>query len=145
MALLDALDHILQPVDEYQMQSLRNAALCGIMAFAFIIVGVKQLLALLVYLFAIAFICVSAWLYLLTPDVRREVLDRIRDVIRAFWRKCVDDTFDVRSSPNPPGRDRHARQENRVAEDSSNVMSATDDDESQRIDRLAQDFTGLFN
>lgn len=160
MIFQNAFDHVLAPVDEYQLQALRNAALCGIIAFAFVIIGVNQLLTLLAYMFAVAFVCVVAWLYSLPPDTRGQVLERIRDVVRAFWRKCVDDTFS--ESPfeaKDPGR--HARsaftrrEHDRGADTSDTIATGKPDrkmdptagpeDESRRIDLLANDFTGLFD
>lgn len=158
MIFQNAFDHVLAPVDEYQMQALRNAVLCGVMAFAFIIVGVNHLLTLLAYLFAVAFACVTAWLYSLSPDVRRQVLARIRDVVRMFWRKCVDETFDQRPDETVSTANRQRRTSSRgnrattsrtdaASEHTSDVQigATADNDESERIDLLARDFTGLFD
>lgn len=161
MIFQDAFDHVLAPVDEYQMQALRNAALCGIIAFAFIIVGVNQLLSLLAYLFAVAFVCVTAWLYTLTSETRNQIFGRVRDVIAVFWRKCVDEAFDGDIPADSVNTDRRRRQyygrDNGTEDDGftntrvklPSVTTSDDDqhvdDESRRIDLLAKDFTGLFS
>lgn len=162
MIFQDAFDHVLAPVDEYQMQALRNAALCGIIAFAFIIVGVNQLLSLFAYLFSVAFVCVTAWLYTLTSETRNQIFGRIRDVITVFWRKCVDEAFDGDIPSDSVNATRRRRQyyarDNDTGDDDgftntrvkppSVMTSDVDqhvDDESRRIDLLAKDFTGLFS
>lgn len=153
MIFENAFDHVLAPVDEFQMQALRNAALCGVLAFAFIIVGVNQLLTLLIYFFAIAFACVAAWLYSLTPNVRDQVLGRIRDVIRAFWRKCVDESFTdgpiERTNAGRRRRDVSTCSEVGTGRDTAEGVCAEQtrdsEDHARRIDLLAKDFTGLFN
>lgn len=143
-------DHVLAPVDEYQIQALRNAVLCGIIAFAFAIVGVSQLLCLLGYLFVVALTCVFAWLYSLTPDTRGQVFERIKDVIRGFWRKCVDETFGDKRAGKA---NRSAgRQRDKVAADNgteaSSGAAASDTSHSgdpSRIDLLVEDFRDHFD
>lgn len=155
MIFQNAFDHILAPVAEYEMQSLRNAALCGVMAFAFIIVGVNQLITLIAYLFTVAFVCVTAWLYSLAPDIRGQVLRRIRDVLRMLWRRCVDSTFDEDHNQVKENKRqcRNVLAENEILTDHHDEAIISDDipsltakeDQSRRIDQLAEGFTGLFN
>lgn len=136
MVFQNAFDHILAPVDDYQIQALRNATLCGVLAFAFLIVGVNQLITLLVYLFVIAFACVTAWLYSLVPDVRSQVLGRICDVVKTFWRRCVNESFGTEESCNCGNAETYGN--------ADTDQTLVDEDESRRIDLLADDFTGLF-
>ena len=88
-----AFRHITAPVDQWQLSALRDVVLCGLVAFVLLIVGVGQCIIFVVFLFLIALLCVCVWLLMLTPTVRAQVLDRMRDVMRAFWRKCMDESF----------------------------------------------------
>lgn len=142
MVLESAFDHIFAAVDEYHMCALRNAAICGVLAFAFLIVGVNQLITLVIYMFVIAIVCVSIWLYSLGPETRAQVVSRVKDVARAFWRKCVDDSFGERSVnetaqfkySNTPGRtDAPARKRRRLRRDGRVTFS----DSEIQADRIA--------
>lgn len=101
MLIKQAFDYIVAPLDEYHMCALRNAVLCGILAFVLIIVGVNQLIMFVIYIFVITVICFSVWLYSLTPTIRSQVLDRIKDVAKAFWRNCVDESFGSEKNIGP--------------------------------------------
>lgn len=91
--LKHAIDHIVVPVDEYQLHALRNAVVCGVLTFVIVVVGLSQFLLFAVYLLAIALACITAWMYTLKPDVRKQVMGRVRYVATAFWRNCVDESF----------------------------------------------------
>lgn len=107
--LQHAFDHIFAPVDEYNMWVLRKAVLCGVLAFALIIVGINQMITLVVYILAIGLVCVFTWLYSLSPDIRTQVVRRVRDVLKAFWCKCVDDSFGQDNGMTKQNLERHER------------------------------------
>ncbi|KAG8323933.1 hypothetical protein J6590_104047 [Homalodisca vitripennis] len=148
MVFENAFDHIIAPVDGYHLCALRNAAICGVLAFAFLIVGVKQLVTLVVYMFAIAAICVSAWLYSLPNELSCQVMSRIRDVVVAFWRKCVDESFGDIVSKGSTCKNKYRG----PVESSSKTMNSkgqpvvgpTGEERLENIDALSKEFTSLF-
>lgn len=99
MALLkDTVQYIVQPIHDQDIVVLRNAFICGIVAFVLFIVGLKPLLVLLAYLFVMAAVIVAAWLYTLGEEARRNVFERIGEVCRTFVRRCVDEAMDERDT-----------------------------------------------
>lgn len=84
-------DYIIKPARESDIRVLRNAFICGIIAFVLFVVGLKYLLVLIMYLFITTTIVVVTWLYTLPQESRNEIISRIKDVFCTFMRTCIEE------------------------------------------------------
>lgn len=89
--LSDMFNYIIKPARESDIRVLRNAFICGIIAFVLFVVGLKYLLVLIMYLFITTTIVVLTWLYTLPQESRNEIISRIKDVFCTFMRTCIEE------------------------------------------------------
>lgn len=89
--LSDMFNYIIKPAGESDIKVLRNAFICGIIAFVLFVVGLKYLLVLIMYLFITTTIVVVTWLYTLAQESRNEIISRIKDVFCTFMRTCIEE------------------------------------------------------
>lgn len=89
--LSDMFNYIIKPARESDIRVLRNAFICGIIAFVLFVVGLKYLLVLIMYLFITTTIVVVTWLYTLPQEARNEIISRIKDVFCTFMRTCIEE------------------------------------------------------
>lgn len=89
--LSDMFNYIIKPARESDIRVLRNAFICGIIAFVLFVVGLKYLLVLIMYLFITTTIVVVTWLYTLPQESRNEIISRIKDVFCTFMRTCIEE------------------------------------------------------
>lgn len=89
--LSDMFNYIIKPARESDITVLRNAFICGIIAFVLFVVGLKYLLVLIMYLFITTTIVVVTWLYTLPQESRNEIISRIKDVFCTFTRTCIEE------------------------------------------------------
>lgn len=87
----DMFNYIIKPARESDIKVLRNAFICGIIAFVLFVVGLKYLLVLIMYLFITTTIVVVTWLYTLPRESRNEIISRIKDVFCTFMRTCIEE------------------------------------------------------
>lgn len=95
-----AVDHILEPVDDYHLGMLRTASVCGVLTFVFIVVGINHLITLMLYLTITAVAVFSTWLLSLNREVRCDVVERVKFVFNDFWDRCVGDILEKRQIAN---------------------------------------------
>lgn len=89
--LSDMFNYIIKPARESDIRVLRNAFICGFIAFVLFVVGLKYLLILIMYLFITTTIVVVTWLYTLPQESRNEIISRIKDIFCTFMRTCIEE------------------------------------------------------
>lgn len=145
--LKHALDHIIVPVDEYQLYALRNLVFCGFLTFVVFIVGLGQFMIFAGYMLAIALVSIGAWFYTLGEEVRRQVMQRVGDVVTMFWRACVDESFGDMAEVSRADKDDTEPEplRRKPGRDVAKSSSGSTDTETEQVQELSKGFKEFFD
>lgn len=130
----DTLNYILNPINESDIKILRNVVLCGIVAFAILIIGVKYLITLVFYMMIVTVVIVVAWLYTLNEHTRTDLVNRTLEVCRTFVRKCISDV--IKEVDSLKGRDNSINGKTSSVKDEQKIFDGTEIKESEVDDTL---------